>query len=43
MPFAEVDKRFTRRPSLQVPSSAQAGHGDVVTPPRVAERTGQGR
>ena len=29
MPFAEVDKRFTRRPSLQVPSSAQAGHGDV--------------
>jgi hypothetical protein len=27
--FAEVDKRWTRRPGLQLPSSAQAGHGDV--------------
>jgi hypothetical protein len=27
--FAEVDKRWTRRPSLQLPSSAQAGHGDI--------------
>ena len=29
--FAEVDGRFTWCPSLQVPSSVRAGHGDVDT------------
>ena len=33
--FAEVDGRFTWCPSLQVPSSVQAGHGDVDTEPEI--------